>query len=65
MVIATEKRRIYEVVAQAQAAQLGMPSSYTPQSSVAFQASKETKKISIDEANPERTVIIGAGLEKK
>ena len=33
--------------------------------SMAFQASKETQKVSIDEANPERTVIIGAGLDKK
>ena len=65
MVIATEKKRIYEVAALTQSAQLGMPGMPNPHASVAFQASKETKKISVYEANPEHTVIIGAGLEKK
>ena len=40
MVIAAEKKRVYDVVALAQSAQLGVPSSFTPQSSVAFQATK-------------------------
>ena len=36
MVIAAEKKRIYEVVALAQSSQLGVPSSFKPQASVAF-----------------------------
>jgi len=65
LVIAAEKMRIQEVVAMAQAAQSSGPPESHSQLSMAFQASKETKKINIDEANPERTVIIGAGLDKK
>ena len=65
LVIATEKKRIYEVVALAQSAQLGMPGASNPQQSATFQASKETKQIKIDEANPDHSVIIGAGLENK
>ena len=42
-----------------------MPGMINPQASVAFQASKETRKISINEANPDHTVIIGAGLDEK
>ena len=65
MVIAAEKMRIHEAVAMAQSAQLSSPPESHSQLSMAFQASKETKKISIEEANPERTVIIDAGLDKK
>ena len=65
MVIAAEKRRIHEAVAMAQAAQVSSPPESHSQMSMAFQASKETQKVSIDEANPERTVIIGTGLDKK
>ena len=42
LVIATEKKRIHEVVALAQSAQLGMPGMGNPQQSATFQASKET-----------------------
>jgi hypothetical protein len=42
-----------------------MPGMHNPQASVAFQASKETKKINVDEANPDHTIIIGAGLDEK
>ena len=48
-----------------QSAKLDVPTSSNPQSSVAFQAARESKKVKIDESNPEHTVIIGAGLEKK
>ena len=65
MVIAAEKRRIHEVVALAQSAQLGLPGITNPHAGVAFQASKETKKISVDDAVPDHTVIIGAGLDEK
>ena len=65
LVIAAEKKRTHEVVALAQSAQLGMPGMNNPQQSATFQASKETKKAKIDEANPDHTVIIGAGLGDK
>ena len=65
MVIAAEKKKIYEVVVLAQSTQFGMPGMINPQASVAFQASKETRKISINEANPDHTVVIGAGLDEK
>ena len=65
LVIAAEKKRIHEVVALAQSAQLGMPGMGNPQQSATFQASKETKKAKIDESNPDHTVIIGAGLDSK
>ena len=65
MVIAAEKKKIYEVAALAQASRLGAPNSMNSQATTAFQASKETKKISIDESNPEHAIIIGAGLDEK
>ena len=65
MVIAAEKKKISEVGALAQSTQFGMPDMINLQASVVFQASKETRKISINEANPDHTVIIGAGLDEK
>src|SRR5664279_1510309 len=65
LVIAEEKKKIHAVVALAQSAQLGMPGMSNPHQSVAFQASKETKKIPVDDVFPDRTVIIGAGLTDK
>ena len=65
MVIAAEKKKIHEVVALAQSAQLGMPGMTNPHASVAFQTSKETKKISADDIVPDHTVIIGARLNDK
>ena len=65
LVLAVEKRRINEVVALAQSAQLGMPSLANPQQTATFQAAKESKKVGIDESNPDHTVIIGAGLDSK
>ena len=65
LVIAAEKRRIHEVVALAQASQLGVPSVANPQQTATFQVAKESKKVGIDEANPDHSVIIGAGLDKK
>ena len=53
------------MVALAQSTQLGMPGIANPQQSATFQASKDTKKIGVDEAFPDRSVIIGAGLENK
>ena len=41
------------------------PATSAPQSGMAFQAARESKRIRVDEANPEHTVIIGAGLEEK
>ena len=65
MVIANEKKRIAEVVALAQTVKLEEPATSAPQSGMAFQAARESKRIRVDEANPEHTVIIGAGLEEK
>ena len=65
LVIAAEKKRIHEVVVLAQLAQLGMPGISNPQQSATFQASKETKRIKLNEANPDHTAIIGAGLDDK
>ena len=65
LVIAAEKKRIHEVVALAQSAQLGIPSPANPQQTATFQAAKESKKVGVDESNPEHTVIIGAGLDSK
>ena len=65
MVIATEKKRIAEVVALAQSVKLEELATSTPQSSMAFQAARESKRVRVDEANPEHTVIIYAGLEEK
>ena len=62
LIIAAEKKRIHEVVALAQSAQLGMPGMTNPEQSAAFQVPKETKKINVDPAFPERNVIIGTGL---
>ena len=42
-----------------------MPGMTNPHASVAFQASKETKKVSVDDTVSDHTVIIGAGLDKK
>ena len=42
-----------------------MPGMTNPHASVAFHASKETKKISVGDTVPGHTVIIGAGLYKK
>ena len=65
LVIAEEKKRIHDAVALAQSAQLGMPGMSNPHGTVAFQPTKETKKIPVDAAFPDRTVIIGAGLSEK
>ena len=65
LVIVAEKKRIHEVVALAQSAQLGMPGISNPQQSATFQASKETKRIKLDESNLKHTAIIGAGLDNK
>ena len=52
-------------MALAQSSHLGMPGMTNPHGSVAFQATKETKQIGIDADFPDRTVIIGAGLDPK
>lgn len=65
LIIAAEKKRMYEVVAMAQATQLGMPGLSNPEQSAVFQPPKGTKKIPVDAEHPERTVIIGAGLSEK
>ena len=65
LVIAKEKKKIQDFVALAQSAELVMPTSGNPHGGLAFQAAKETKKIPVDDAFPERTIIIGTGLSDK
>ena len=45
MVIATEKKRIAEVVALAQTVKLEEPATSAPQSGMAFQAARESKRV--------------------
>lgn len=56
LVIAGEKRKLQEVVAWAQSAQIGLQAMTNPHGSIAFQAAKETKKIPVDNEFPDRTV---------
>jgi hypothetical protein len=65
LVIAEEKKRIKEAVALAQSSQLGVPSMSNAHGSVAFQATKETKKVALDVDFPVRITITGAGLTEK
>ena len=63
--IAAEKKKLHQVVAMAQSTQLGLSGLMSPDSTVAFEVPKETKKIPVDLENPDCTVIIGAGLSEK
>ena len=65
LVIAQEKKLIHRAVEMAQTTQLGMPNLNNPNGTVAFQIRKETKKVGLDSAYPERTAIIGADLGEK
>ena len=66
LVIAEEKKIIYEVATLAkQAALMGMPDMSNPNGSVAFQPPKETKEVPIDAAFPDHKVIIGSKLDAK
>ena len=66
LVIAEEKKKLYEVAELAKQAMLmKMPELTNPHGSVAFQAPKETKRIQLDSAFPERVVTIGSGLDPK
>jgi hypothetical protein len=66
LVIAAEKKKIYEVATLAkQSALMGMSALSNPNGSVAFQPSKEIKQVPIDEAFPDRTVNIGSNLDAK
>ena len=66
LVIAEEKKRIYEVASLAkQAALMGMLNMDNPNGTVAFQSLKDTKEIQIDAAFPEHKLIIGNNLDAK
>ena len=65
LIIAAEKKKMQQVVAMAQAAQLGMPGMAHVEQNAAFEAPKETKKITVDPEHPERKAIIGSGLTEK
>ena len=65
LIIAAEKKKMMQVVAMDQAAQLGMPGMTHVEQNAAFEAPKETKKITVDPEHPERKAIIGIGLTEK
>jgi len=65
LIIAAEKKKIHEVVALAQSAQLGMPGMANPEQNANFEVPKETKKINVDPACPDHNIIIGTGLTEK
>ena len=66
LVIAAEKKKIYEVATLAkQSALLSMSALSNPNGSVAFQPSKEIKQVPIDDAFPDRMVNIGSNLDAK
>ena len=57
--------QMLEVAALAKAAQMSMSTLTNPHGNVSLQATKETKKVQVDETFPERAVTIGAGLTDK
>ena len=63
--ITQEKRKIQETAALAQSTQQYMPALSNPHGSVSFQATKDTKKVPVDDMFPERTVTISVGLTDK
>ena len=66
LVIAEEKKKIYEVAERARQVMLTMvPDVANPNGSVAFQAPKETKQVQLDPVFPERTATIGSGMDPK
>ena len=66
LVIAEEKKKIYEVAERArQVMQTMVPDVTNPNGLVAFQAPKETKQVQLDPAFPERTATIGSGMDPK
>lgn len=65
LVIVEEKKRMQYAVDLARSSTLAMPIMTNFESAPSFKPGKETKKIQVDPAHPERTVTIGAGLRKK
>ena len=65
LVIAEAKRRIEEVHVLAQQGKLGLPTMSNPNATVAFKPVDGTKNVSVEPDFPERTVLIGAGMDLK
>jgi hypothetical protein len=67
LIIAKEKKRLKRAVeiAEAVVADKCMPGMENPNGTTSFQVAKETKKVALDEAFPERLALIGAGLDPK
>jgi len=66
LVIAEEKKRIYEVASLAkQAALVRVPDLSNPNATGAFQALMDTKEVQVDAAFPDHKVIIGSNLDAK
>jgi hypothetical protein len=52
-------------IAEGVVADKSMPGMANQNGTTSFQVAKETKKVALDEAFPERHAIIGAGLDPK
>ena len=66
LVIAAEKKKLNEVANLAQQAMLmKVPDMSNPNGTVAFQPTKDTKQVPLDDAFPERVAIIGSKLDAK
>ena len=62
MVIAEEKRQLLRSVAMAQS---DMPTAKDLPGDMSFQPSRDVKRIPLDPAEPDKCVIVGAGLSDK
>jgi hypothetical protein len=65
MVIAHEKEQMLEAVALAQKVSVDMPALAGARSGASFAPAQEIKKVFLDKENPERALLIGAGLTEK
>jgi hypothetical protein len=67
LIIVEEKKRLKLAVeiAEAVVASKSMPGMVNPNGTTSFQVTKETKKVPMDEAFPERHALVGADLDPK
>ena len=65
MVIAHEKEQMMEAVALAQKVSIDMPALAGAHSGASFAPTQEIRKVFLDKENPERALLIGAGLTEK
>jgi hypothetical protein len=65
LIIAEEKKRLKRAVEISEIVAASMPGMTNPHGTTSFQVAKETKKVALDDAFPERRALIGAGLNPK